>query len=127
MPEFDEQSGEDDAAVWAQCLLEAGPALTHIGVIMLQTTFRTGPPRLGRATKAIARVLLSSQRLRSVTFRYVCTPATQQVKDDFSDFVQRVSDFAVHDCSWTSDCSSMAATKVVQPLTTTSVNLKSTM
>ena len=73
------QSDEDEAVLWAQCLLEAGPALSHIGIIVQNTS---SVPAFERVTKAITRVLLSSRRVRSLCFRYLGSHATHRTKDE---------------------------------------------
>ena len=88
-PIFHGGQSEDDAVLWARCLLEAGPALTHIGIIALDMSI-TGSAAHS-VTKAIARVLLSNRRVRSLCFRYVCSQAAQE-KDELIDFVQCVAD-----------------------------------
>ena len=84
--------GEDKAALWAKGLLEAGSALADIGIIAQRMHFQGLMPQYGCATKAIARALLSSPRVRSLCFRYVGDLATQEAKDELSGFVQEVAD-----------------------------------
>ena len=83
------QSGEEEAVFWTQSLLEAGPALNHIGIVAQDTSITVSYEHV---TKTIARVLLASPRVLSLCFRRVSSQAIQRTHDELRDFVQRVAD-----------------------------------